>query len=64
MSLRYEQYHSLKATKEFLSDLLTVEGYPQTKAEMRGRASYCLRHFPMLDKNGKPIFSNDRFTKE
>ena len=64
MSLRYEQYTSLKFTREFLRDLLTVEDYPKTKREMRERAFLCLRHFPFLHENGQPRWSGDSLTKD
>lgn len=64
MSLRYEQYTSLKFTQEFLRDLLTVEDYPKTKREMRERASACLRHFPPLHSDGQPLWSQDPFTRD
>ena len=64
MSLRYEQYRSLKMTKEFLRDLLTGENYPKTKKKMRKRASACLKHFPFLYENGQPMWSQDSFTKD
>lgn len=61
MSLKYEQYRALYATKEFLRDLLNPHTYPNTKKEMRERASRCLKHFPYLDETGQPIFSSDEF---
>ena len=64
MSLRYEQYNSLLKTRNFLHDLLSVEEYPKTKKEMRDRAYRCLKHYPFLHENGKPIFSQDEFTKD
>jgi len=64
MSLRYEQYNSLAATKRFLKDLLTTQQYPQTKREMRDRVHRCLRHFPFLHESGQPIWSKDKFTKD
>jgi len=64
MSLRYEQYHSLRNTREFLCDLLTVGQYPKTKREMRKRASACLKHFPFLHENGQPMWSQDNFTED
>jgi len=64
MSLRYEQYAALARTREFLSDLLTVEAYPRTKKEMRIRAAACLRHFPLLHHNGQPIWSADDLTND
>jgi hypothetical protein len=64
ISLRYEQYHALKKTRDFLYDLFDPEKYPKTKKEMRARASFCLRHFPHLEQSGKPIFSQDTITKD
>ena len=64
MSLRYEQYRSLKMTREFLRSLLTVDGYPKTKKEMRGWAYRCLRHYPFLDEQGQPFWSQDEFTED
>lgn len=64
MSLRYEQYRSLKMTREFLRDLLSVEDYPKTKKEMRERASWCLHHYPFLHESGQPMWSRDEFTEE
>ena len=62
MSLRYEQYRSLLITRDFLRELLTVDGYPKTKREMRERAYRCLRHYPFLDEQGEPYWSQDEFT--
>lgn len=59
MSIKIEQYRSLILTKIFLYDLLTVDKYPRTKKEMRDRAMSCLRHFPLLEPNGNPMFSRD-----
>ena len=64
MSLRYEQYRSLRYTKEFLHDLLTVERYPKTKREMRQRVFDCLRHYPFLFENGQPMWSKDDITED
>ena len=64
MSLRYEQYNALKITKEFLFELLDVHTRPKTISEIRARAIYCLRHFPQLEESGKPVFSQDDFTKD
>ena len=61
MSLRYEQYWSLRRTRQFLADLLHPSTRPKTVKELRGRASACLRHFPVLEESGKPIFSQDEF---
>lgn len=61
MSLRYEQYTSLRRTRQFLADLLHPSTRPKTVKELRGRASACLRHFPFLEESGKPIWSHDNF---
>jgi hypothetical protein len=44
-----------------LADLLHPSTRPKTVKELRGRASACLRHFPLLEESGKPIFSQDEF---
>lgn len=44
--------------------LLTVEDYPKTKREMREWASRCLKHYPFLDNQGQPYWSQDEFTKD
>jgi hypothetical protein len=61
MSLRYEQQNALVKTQRLLRDILTVDGYPKTKKEMRERAYRCLKHFPFLDEYGAPMFSRDDF---
>jgi hypothetical protein len=62
MSLRYEEFRSLRRTRQFLADLLHPSTRPKTVSELRARASACLRHFPLLEKSGKPMFSEDNFT--
>ena len=64
MSLKSEQYYSLLITREFLYDLMNSKKRPKTVKELKLRASRCLWHYPMLNKNGMPIFSNDNFTDE
>jgi hypothetical protein len=64
MSLRYEQYMALLKTRNFLRDLLSIDEYPKTKKEMRERAYRCIKHYPFLQDSGKPIFSEDDFTKD
>ena len=64
MSLRYEQYRSIQMTREFLSDILTVDRHPKTRTAMRDRASRCLKHYPMLHDNGQPMWSQDEFTED
>lgn len=62
MSLKYEQYNSLLATRNFLYDLLDTQKRPKTVRETKERVRHCLRHFPILKGNGEPIFSNDDFS--
>ena len=61
MSLRYEQYRSLKMTQDFLKLMFTKE-CPKTKKELRAHAYRCLRHFPCLTETGEPMFSQDTIT--
>jgi hypothetical protein len=59
MSLRYEQYRSLKYTKEFMYDLLDPKKRPRSVKELRERVFRCTRHYPALRDDGAPIFSLD-----
>jgi len=61
MSLRYEQYRSLISTREFLVELLHKK---MPRSEMKERILMCLRHYPLLQESGKPIFSKDNFKEE
>ena len=61
MSLRREQYWALKKTQAFLRDLLFTDTRPKKVSELKDRAYRCLKHFPHLDNDGKPIFSKDDF---
>ena len=61
MSLRFEQENALIITREFLFDLLETSKRPKTVKEMKARTRRCLRHYPPLEENGSPIFSNDYF---
>jgi len=61
MSLKYEQYRSLKYTREFLRDLLNHDTRPKTVKELKERSLRCLRHFPALAEDGRPYFSVDTF---
>lgn len=63
MSLRYEQYHALLRTREFLRELLLWEGR-MNKRDVRAKASACLKHYPFLDERGQPYWSKDPFTKD
>lgn len=58
MSLRYEQYRALISTRKFLTELMLGNGHTKDDRE---RARCCLRHFPILLRNGEPLFSNDEF---
>lgn len=58
MSLKYEQYQSLLKTRDFLYFILK-DNSKWSKKELRKKASSCIRHFPPLDKKGKPYFSID-----
>jgi hypothetical protein len=64
MSLRHEQHASLLITREFLLDLLNISTRPKTVKELKARAQRCLRHYPPLDLDGSPIFSNDTFGRD
>ena len=64
MSLRYEQYRSLKITREFLYELLFTKTRPKTVKDLRAKAIRCLKHYPHLEESGKPIFSKDNFTED
>lgn len=61
MSLREEQYRALLKSRQFLTSLLSSSTRPKTILELKNGAYSCLRHFPMLDEKGKPIFSSDPF---
>lgn len=58
MSLRFEQYNSLKQTKEFFYKLLTKDR-PKKVKELKEEVLICLRHFPPLKEDGEPIFSKE-----
>ena len=64
MSLRFEQYNSLLKTRDFLRALLDPKVRPKNITSLKKEVISCLRHFPSLEKSGKPIFSNDEFTEE
>lgn len=57
MSLLHEQRRALLYTRSLLFDLLNHHARPKTVREMKDRASRCLRHFPALERDGKPIWS-------
>jgi len=63
MSLRNEQYNSLRKTREFLRLLMTPQR-PKRAKEIKEMAYSCLRHFPFLTENGEPMWSQDPFTKD
>ena len=57
MSLLHEQHRSLLHTRQLLFDLLNHHARPKTVRELKDRAGRCLKHFPPLDMDGKPIWS-------
>jgi len=57
MSVKEEQYRSLKMTRELLFDLCDTKRRPKTVKETKDRVRYCLRHFPFLKEDGEPMFS-------
>jgi hypothetical protein len=63
MSLRYEQRNALKKCRDLLYDLLDPKARPKSVKELRQRASSALRHFPMLDERGEPLWSDDPFSE-
>lgn len=60
MSLRNEQYQSLKSVKELLHQILEKA---MPRSEMKKRIIQALRHYPPLTDKGEPIFSQDEITK-
>ena len=58
MSLRYEQYRALHDTLRLLMD---IHRQDVKLGELKDRAYNCLRHYPLLDERGEPMFSNDPF---
>jgi hypothetical protein len=61
MSLRNEQYRSLEKTKRFLFDLCANKYRASKPGLIRHMAADCLRHYPPLDNNGRPLFANDEY---
>jgi hypothetical protein len=61
MSLKHQQFESLKRTKDFMYSLLDPKKRPKTVKEMKDMVSRCLRHYPPLKEDGEPMFSNDNF---
>ena len=61
MSLRFEQRCALLKSRDLLCDLLDHNTRPKTVKELKQRASSALRHFPMLDYRGEPLWSQDDF---
>ena len=57
MSLRYEQYRALHATRKLLMD---IHRQDVKLEELQKRSYQCLRHYPFLDERGAPMFSQDR----
>ena len=61
MSLRYEQRRALLKARDLLRDCLNPKTRPKTAKELRERAYCALRHYPLLDERGEPMWSNDEF---
>jgi hypothetical protein len=59
MSLKSEQYIALKRSKELLLNLLDSKKRPKKVSDLRKEVFRCLRHFPPLEEDGKPMFSKD-----
>ena len=67
MSLRYEQYYALLRTREFLRKILIMPKKDLITwpiGEFRSEVYACLKHFPFLDEQGQPYWSQDEFTKD
>ena len=58
MSLKYQQYRSLKWTRALLFRLMSTDR-PKSVKELKKEVSICLKHFPALMETGEPIFSDD-----
>jgi hypothetical protein len=58
MSRRREQRRSLLYSREFFRWLLE-NNTRWTKEQLRQEAYHCLRHFPYLQANGEPLWSQD-----
>jgi len=61
MSLRFEQRRALLMAFRLMVDLLHPSTRPRTVREMRERARAAIKHFPPLDENGEPMWSQDEF---
>ena len=61
MSLKHEQRRALLKARDLLRDLLLPSTRPKTVKELRERASCALRHYPVLDERGEPMWSQDEF---
>jgi hypothetical protein len=44
--------------------MLDPKKMPPTIRGLKEAVSRCLKHFPPLDENGRPLFSNDDFTDD
>jgi hypothetical protein len=61
MSLKFEQRRALLKARDLLRDLLHPSTRPKSVRELRERASCALRHYPLLDDRGEPMWSQDEF---
>jgi len=59
MSLRFEQRRSLVKCRELLVEILNKPQRTTLRSEIRMKAASALRHFPILDDRGEPIWSPD-----
>lgn len=59
MSLRHEQRRALIKARDLLRDCLDPQARPKTVAQLRERAARALRHYPLLDERGEPMWSQD-----
>ena len=64
VSLRYEQRRALLRTRELLWDMLDPNRRPKTVKELRMRVFCAMRHFPLLDERGEPLWSQDDFDNQ
>ncbi len=59
MSIKREQYYSLKLTREFLFEILSMKSREIKLSTLKQKASRCLRHYPALRDSGEPVFSKN-----
>jgi hypothetical protein len=47
MTLPYERFRAVKSAREFLGDLIDPRKTPRVPKEVRKRALFVLRHYPL-----------------